>query len=268
MQGVDLWLNNPIRLFEASGTSGMKAVVNGGLNLSVLDGWWDEGFNGENGWAVGERIPIEDPHFRDEVESDSIYSVLEDEIVPLFFDRDKKGVPLGWLERVKNSIATLSPRFNTYRMVSDYNEKFYINAAGNFKKLKENDFTPLKELMKWKAHIEKHFGDIKISDITYDKKLNFSVGEKLKVDVLTDLGAIEPGDVKVEVYFGRMERDDRLISSELALLNHDVEYSGEGTLYSGSITCMTTGNLGFKIRITPKHHHQVDSMEMNLVKWG
>ncbi len=268
VQGVDLWLNNPIRLFEASGTSGMKAVVNGGLNLSVLDGWWDEGFNGENGWAVGERIPIEDPHFRDEVESDSIYSVLEEEIVPLFFDRDEKGVPSGWLERVKNSIATLSPRFNTYRMVSDYNEKFYINAAGNFKKLKENDFTPLKEFIKWKANIEKYFGDIKISDITYDKKLNFSVGEKLKVDVLTDLGAIKPEDVKVEVYFGRMKRDDRLDSSELVLLNHDAEYSGEGILFSGSITCRTTGNQGFKIRITPRHDHQVNSMEMNLVKWG
>jgi len=268
VQGVDLWLNNPIRLFEASGTSGMKAVVNGGLNLSVLDGWWDEGFNGENGWAIGERIPIEDPHYRDEVESDSIYSILEDEIVPMFFDRDEKGIPLKWMGRVKNSIATLSTRFNTYRMVNDYNEKFYINAAANFNKLKEKNFTPLKDFMKWRENVEKHFRGIKILDITYDNKMNFTVGEKLKINVLTDLGAIEPGDVKIEVYFGRMERDDRLISSELTLLDHDVEHSGEGTLYSGSITCRTTGNLGFKIRITPEHEHQVDSMELNLVKWG
>ena len=133
---------------------------------------------------------------------------------------------------------------------------------------KENDFTPLKEFTKWKTHIEKYFSDIKISDITYDKKLNFSVGENLKVDVLTDLGAISPEDVKVEVYFGRMERDDRLMSSELVSLNHNVEHSGEGTLFSGSISCRTTGNLGFKIRITPRHDFLVNSMEMNLVKWG
>ncbi len=268
VQGVDLWLNNPIRLFEASGTSGMKSVVNGGLNLSVLDGWWDEGFNGDNGWTIGERIPIEDPQFRDEVESDSLYSVLEDEIVPMFFERDKDGIPLKWMEKVKNSIATLAPRFNTFRMVNEYNERFYKKASGNFNKLKDDDFTPLKELMKWKAHIEKNFENIAISKVTYDKKSNFKVGEKMKVEVVADLGPIDPSDIKVEVYFGRIERDDRLLSSELVLLEHKTDHRGVGDIFSGSIICRTTGNLGFKIRITPKHELLTDSMEMNLVKWG
>lgn len=268
VQGVDLWLNNPVRLFEASGTSGMKAVVNGVLNLSILDGWWDEGYNGENGWVVGERIPIEDPRFRDEVESDSLYSVLENEIVPMFFNRDQNGIPTEWLEMVKKSIATLAPRFNTYRMVSDYNEMFYKNAVENFKKFKNNNFTPLKDFTAWKVNIKKSFKNINIKDISYTDKLNFSVGEKMKIDVVADLGTIDPEDVKVEVYFGRIERDDRLKSSELLLLDHVEVHGGEGTLFSGNITCRTTGNLGFKIRITPRHEFLVNSMEMNLVKWG
>jgi len=246
----------------------MKAVVNGGLNLSVLDGWWDEGFNGENGWAIGERIPIEDPQFRDDVESDSIYSVLEDEIVPLFFDRNETGIPSEWIKRVKSSIATLAPRFNTYRMVNDYNEMFYGNAADNFNKLKGDNFSLLKDFSRWEEHINKNFVNISIKEIIYTKKPNFTVGEKLKIDVITDLGSIDPSDIKVEVYFGRIERNDRLMNSELFPLDHINDFQGEGTCYSGSIACRTTGDVGFKIRITPKHDIMVDSMEMNLVKWG
>ncbi|MEN8223277.1 MAG: alpha-glucan family phosphorylase [Acidobacteriota bacterium] len=268
VQGVDLWLNNPIRLFEASGTSGMKTVVNGGLNLSVLDGWWDEGFNGINGWAVGERIPIEDPQFRDDVESDSIYSVLEEEIVPLFFERDNGGIPSGWMDRVKNSIATLSPRFNTYRMVNEYNEKFYINASRNFKKLKEDNFKALQDFTNWKELVKREFKNIRITDISYDDKQNFSVGEQLDVGVAVEHPGLDPADLKVEVYFGKIEREDQLLSSELAGLDQTKDINGGGTLFSGGIVCTETGSLGFKIRITPKHELMNNGMELNLVKWG
>jgi len=268
VQGVDLWLNNPIRLFEASGTSGMKTVVNGGLNLSVLDGWWDEGYNGINGWAVGERIPIEDPHFRDDVESDSLYSVLEEEIVPLFFDRDSSGVPFKWMEKVKNSIATLSPRFNTYRMVNEYNEKFYSEASRSFKKLKEEKFKTLQGFTNWKETVQQNFGNIRIVDINYENKPNFSVGEKLNIDVVVEHPGLEAEDLKIEVYFGKIQRDDRLMSSELLELDHNKDKSSKGTLFSGSIICKETGNQGFKIRITPKHELMANPMELSLVKWG
>ncbi len=268
VQGVDLWLNNPIRLFEASGTSGMKAVVNGGLNFSVLDGWWDEAFNGINGWAVGERLPIEDPLFRDDVESDSIYSVLEEEIIPLFFNRDERGIPSGWMDKVKNSIATLAPRFNTYRMVDEYNSKFYINAAVNYKKLKENNFKLLKEFTDWKDKLEKNFKNIRITDINYDNRQNFKVGEQLKVKVLIEHSGLDPADLKVEIYYGRIERDDRLLSSGLISLDEINKKSGDVTSFSGGIICKDTGNQGFKIRVTPKHVEMTNSMELNLVKWG
>ncbi len=267
VQGVDLWLNNPIRLFEASGTSGMKTVVNGGLNLSVLDGWWDEGFNGINGWAVGGRTPIDDPNFRDDVESDSLYSVIEEEIVPLFFERGKGGVPSGWMDKVKNSIATLSPRFNTYRMVNEYNEKFYTKASVNFKKLKEENFKGLKEFTDWKEKIRQNFENIRIVEINYENKQNFRVGEKLNIGVVVEHPGLDQADLRIEVYFGKIQRDDRLLSSELLRMDYK-DQSSKGTLFSGSITCRETGNQGFKIRITPEHQRMVNPMELNLVKWG
>jgi len=267
VQGVDLWLNNPIRLFEASGTSGMKAVVNGGLNLSVLDGWWDEGYNGINGWAVGERIPIDDPQFRDDVESDSLYSVLEDEVIPLFFKREENGVPTEWMERIKNSIATLAPRFNTFRMVGEYNERFYRPAAQNFSDFRENDFGELKKFTRWKKKMENHFSNIRIADIRYDEKHHFRLGEKLNVEAKIRHPGLEADDIAVEVYYGKIERNDRLSSSQLMMLEKQ-GVEEDATIFSGAIVCREAGNQAFKIRVTPDQRKLSHDMELNLVKWG
>jgi len=221
-----------------------------------------------NGWAVGERIPIDDPHFRDDVESDSLYSVLEEEIIPLFFERGEGGVPSGWMEKVKNSIATLSPKFNTYRMVNEYNEKFYTKASVNYKKLKEENFKELQEFTDWKEKILLNFGNVRIVDINYENKHNFSVGEKLNIDVVVEHPDLDMSDLKIEVYFGKIQRDDRLQSSELLGLEKIKEQSSIETVFSGSIICQETGNQGFKIRITPNHARMSDQMELNLVKWG
>ena len=125
VSGVDVWLNTPRRPLEASGTSGMKVVANSGLNLSVLDGWWAEGFNGENGWAISENKTLYNEFEQDESDSHSLYQLLEDEIVPLYYTKDKKGIPSGWTEKMKTSMASIIPRFNTDRMLKEYMEKMY-----------------------------------------------------------------------------------------------------------------------------------------------
>ncbi len=267
VQGVDLWLNNPIRMFEASGTSGMKVVVNGGLNLSVLDGWWDEGFDMSNGWAIGSRTSINDPEYRDDVESDSIYSVLEDEIKPLFFDRNEKGIPVGWMEKVKNSMISLAPIFNTFRMVSEYNEKFYVKASKNYSKLKKDDFSGLKEFVEWKKNIIKEFNKVGILEIKYEKDKNFKIGENFEVSVIINSSSIKDEDLKVEIYYGKLEQGDKLTGSMLTELLPELRTSEGNIIYRGKVFCKISGNIGFKVRVTPKHKYMVDSLELNLVKW-
>ena len=165
VQGVDVWLNNPRRPLEASGTSGMKVCVNGGLNLSILDGWWCEGYTGDNGWAIGAGEEYTDLTYQDDIESRAIYDLLEQEIVPLFYTRSSDGMPRGWLKVMKRSMSTVCPIFNTSRMVQEYVEKCYSPSTERYERLTQDHLAKAINLAQWRRKLTKDWGQVRVEQV-------------------------------------------------------------------------------------------------------
>lgn len=268
VSGVDIWLNTPLRPLEACGTSGMKAACNGVLNFSVLDGWWDEAYDLKNGWAIGNREAYTDKEYQDEVESKAIYSILEKDIIPLFYERGSDGLPREWIRMMKHSLVTIASRYNTNRMVKEYFNKFYRPASENFARLSAEDFRPARELVKWKNRMRVDFSALRIENVQADTGRTYKSGESFQVQAELSLGKLSPEEVRVDVYYGTIVGEDVLQNSALARLG-DVEKTGEGRFrFSGVIPCARTGNFGFKLRVTPFHPLMLDPYEMGLVLWG
>jgi len=268
VSGVDIWLNTPLRPLEACGTSGMKAACNGVLNFSVLDGWWDEAYDLKNGWAIGNRESYTDKEYQDEVESKAIYSILEKDIIPLFYERGSDGLPREWIRMMKHSLVTIASRYNTNRMVKEYFNKFYKPAAENFARLSAEDFQPARELVKWKNRMRSDFPALRIEGVQADTNHAYKSGESFQVQADLFLGKVAPEEVRVDAYFGTIVGDDVLQNSALARLDA-VEKTAEGRFrFSGAIPCNRTGSFGFKLRVTPMHPLQLDPYETGLVLWG
>ncbi len=195
VQGVDLWLNNPLRPLEASGTSGMKLPPNGGLNLSVLDGWWCESYNGNNGWAIGAEIEDGTVDFQSEVDAGSLYQLLENQIIPLYYAKPDGKLPLAWLQLMRESIRSVTPVFNTHRMVKEYTERLYTPAAKAHQEFARDDCAAATELSKWKAQMRKDWPQVTILDVQVgnDDRQNIQVGEALQISAKVHLGAVDPG---------------------------------------------------------------------------
>ena len=269
VQGVDIWLNNPLRPHEASGTSGMKASVNGVLNLSVLDGWWDEAYDNSNGWAIGsgETYKNSDRDYQDEVESKDIYSILENTIAPMFYEREPNGLPRQWIKMMKNAFISIVSHFNTHRMVKEYYDKFYWEAGTNYSTLSKDNFRQTKELVAWKNKTRKEFHNIEIKKINFDETKVYTLRDKIKIEVEVFLGNLKPGEISVDIYYGNIAADDRLNQSSIKNLKDVVPVNNGRYIFSGFLTCQRTGSFGFKIRITPSHPLIIDPYEMNLVIW-
>ncbi|MCP4157100.1 MAG: glycosyltransferase family 1 protein [bacterium] len=270
VQGVDVWLNNPLRPHEASGTSGMKVSPNGVLNLSIPDGWWAEAYDHENGWSIGNAEDYDEREYQDEIESKAIYSILESDVVPLFYDRDLDKLPREWIKIVKSAYVSIASFFNTHRMIKEYYDRFYQHAGSNFITLSSNDFEKTKELVAWKENMQKEFSSIRIDKIRYSETKAYKIREKMPVKVEVLLGKIKPGDINVDIYYGKILPDSSLDKSMIETLTYDMETSpgSEGRcVYSGQLDCKETGDLGFKVRITPSHDLIINPYEMNLVKW-
>lgn len=271
VQGVDVWLNNPLRPHEASGTSGMKAAVNGALNLSVLDGWWDEAYdyNAPNGWCIGSGEVYNERNYQDEVESKAIYSIIENNIVPMFYDTIPDGLPREWLKMMKNAFISVASFFNTHRMIKEYNRRFYTEAGRNFSVLSENNFERTRQLVKWKDRIRQHFHTVSIGGIHFDDSKIYKITEPVSLAVEVDTGQLKPGDIKVEIYYGTISPDHRLTHTAIERLNETtpVEEGGSRFKFSGKLVCNRSGNFGFKVRITPYHPLIMDPYEMNMVIW-
>ena len=264
VQGVDIWLNNPIRPKEASGTSGMKVVANGGLNISVLDGWWDEAYDSSNGWAVGNGEVYDDPEYQDEVESLSVYNILEEEVIPLFYKRGEDGLPAEWLSRIRASMKTIIPEFNTNRMVKDYAEKYYHTGYVNFNHYSEDAFKVAKNMAVWKEKIKNIWSDAAVLELSMDDSSDIRVGSRAKVRSEIKLGRIDPEDVQVELVFGYIDRSGD-ISQGVASPMHKIADKGRGVfLYEGQMLCLNSGRFGYSVRIKPHNSNMVRKFDPEL----
>jgi len=272
VQGVDLWLNHPLRPLEASGTSGMKSAPNGGINLSVLDGWWREGFNGSNGWAIGAEIDAGTTDFQNEVDASSLYQLLENQIVPLYYAKPDGKLPLAWLQLMRESIRSVTPVFNTQRMVKEYTEQLYIAAAQAHENFSRDGCGAATHLSQWKTQMRKDWPQVQVSDVHVANKnrQSISVGESLQVSARVHLGAVDPQHVRVEAYHGEVDNGD-LRNPSSTVLNQSPEQSGVGNgtyIYQGSIPATESGTYGFSVRVVPTHPGLMQAHELRLITWS
>ncbi len=266
VEGVDVWLNNPRRLLEASGTSGMKVLPNGGLNLSVLDGWWGEGYEPDTGWSIGNGEEYNDPEYQDEVESKMLFHVLENEIVPLFYDIGSDGLPRHWTAKMKSSMKKLCSVFNTNRMVGEYTEKFYMKAYSNWKKLSSDNFVKAKELVKWKEFVKSQWGMVHIIKASVDNRES-EVDDSLKITAVVYLGVLKKDDVKVQVYSGTLDNDQNIINKFTIDMECGDEVQEGLYKYEGVIPCRESGLFGYSVRIMPNHSDMSDQFGLEMMKW-
>lgn len=268
VQGVDLWLNNPLRPQEASGTSGMKVPANGGLNLSSLDGWWIEGYNGENGWAIGDGREYDDRAYQDHVESESLYNLLETEIVPMFYDRTDDGVPRRWLGRVRESMRTLCSMFNTNRMVREYTEQLYIPTTQRFRKLSDNAFGGARQLTKFREELRQQWHQVRVVEVIAETAGQYHVGDTLKIVARVQLGTIKPENVLVEVLHGSAGASVELESPvRITMSRTRSDDSGEYQ-YEGAVPCRSSGQHGYAVRVVPHHADLPDGYDPAMAVWG
>ena len=272
LQGVDVWLNTPRRPHEASGTSGMKATANGALNLSILDGWWDEAYTPETGWAIGrgEEYGSDQVGYQDEVEANALYDLLEKEILPTFYERGRDGLPRGWTARMKAAMRDHAGLFNTNRMVRDYTELCYEPSAERSVRLMRDDLERAKALAAWKSKVHQQWPKLRIERVWADnaRGQGLKVGDQLQVQAQVHLGELKPTDVSVELYHGPLDAEG-LIGQGQALPTLIAQSKGKGIyIFAGAISCRTSGRHGYAVRIVPKHEDLDSPFEMNLVLWG
>ena len=266
VQGVDLWLNNPRRPMEASGTSGMKVVPNGGLNCSILDGWWDEAYDPELGWAIGDRSQPQDEGHQDWLDSKALYGVLESEIVPRFYDRSTNGVPTSWLRMVKRSIRQLAPYFSTARMVHDYTTKFYMPAALGYERLVSDGLAGVKAALDYKQRVRAAWGQVKIVDVSHADGQVKSLGGEMCIQARIALGPLAPDDIAVQLVTGKIGANRDLVETEVFTMSH-VGSSDAGHLFEISVKCDRAGHHGYTVRVIPSNANIVISHELSLVRW-
>jgi glycogen phosphorylase len=267
VQGVDVWLNTPRRPLEASGTSGMKVVFNGGLNVSILDGWWAEGFRHDTGWAIGRGEEYEDQEYEDKVESEALYDLLEQEVVPTFWERGRDGLPRQWIHMMKTSLRDLGPVFNTNRMVEEYAERFYLPADQRFRELTAKGADRARALSAFKAQVYKHWKEVQVVSTEVDATSDVRVSQKLLVRSKVRLGMLTPEQVRVQIYDGELNAELKLPVGESLPMTWSKQVE-EGThLYEGYIECAKSGRRAFTLRVIPAHPDLVEPQALGLVAW-
>jgi phosphorylase/glycogen(starch) synthase len=269
VQGVDIWLNTPTRPLEASGTSGMKAIMNGALHFSVLDGWWAEGFVEGAGWGLPEEKTFDNQDFQDELDADTIYDLLQYEIAPLFYKRNKDNVPEEWVGFIKKSIAEIVPNFTMNRTFIDYEEKYYKKLYARTVKLKDNDFQLARDLSLWKKHMARSWSGIRIISSHHPdiSKEAVTLGETYETEVMLDLNGLSPTDIGVEIVirnFGtESAKDDHTFSQELKF----DEMDNGAAIYRGNIIPVKPGVFEYGIRIFAKNDDLPHRQDFPLVRW-
>jgi starch phosphorylase len=287
VQGADVWLNTPRRPREASGTSGMKATANGVLNLSTLDGWWNEAwsdFGCRNadcgfgqplqseipfGWAIGRGETYDDPDYQDQVEAEALYHLLEQDVVPTFYDRGADGLPRRWIARMKASIGALCHFFNTHRMVREYTERFYLPAAARYRRLTADEMAGAETLAAWTTRIRENWSQVRVQEVEAEPLTELQVGSEVRARARVHLGDLTPDDVTVELYLGRVDAGGEIVEAEATPMQF-IEPAEEGNYLfeAGAIPCRKSGRHGYTVRVLPHHPDLTTSFLPGLIVWA
>jgi starch phosphorylase len=273
VQGVDVWLNTPQRPKEASGTSGMKVIYNGGLNCSILDGWWAEAYESYGtavGWAIGngEEYPESDSENQNFIESEALYNILERDLIPLYYNRGRDGLPREWIAKVKQAMEHLGPYFNTRRMVEEYTEQYYMPAYQNVLKMTEPNLDKGLKYAEWRANLERSWGNVKIRSVSLPPK-QIKVGSVIEVSALVDLGQLSAEDVRVQLYYGQLNTDGVIDSDAHAVDMVAGKAEGNGAvLFSAKLTYETSGERGISVRVLPNHPFLRTSFIPHFITWA
>jgi len=265
--GCDVWLNNPTRPLEASGTSGEKVITNGCLNFSVRDGWWDEAFDGTNGWAIGDDTFRLEPEVQDEFDSFSMYEILKHEIVPLYYDQDGEGVPKRWIDRVRRSLITIGPVYNTSRMVADYATDFYRRAAEKGRMFADSGWSKSRELALWKDKVRIAWPKVRANGVTWNSttRTTVNVGDTVPVSAQIFLGDLRSEEVAVEAYLKAIEPGG---VSKVVRLEPEGGTKDGWQKYVGRVSVEDSGNFEFNVRVRPSHPSLTQAHELRLITWA
>jgi starch phosphorylase len=246
----------------------MKVPPNGGLHLSILDGWWDEAYDGEVGWAIGRGEEYQDPVAQDDVESHALYDLLEEAVVPLYYTRGDDGLPRGWIAKMKKSLERLTPVYDTNRMVREYVERYYLPAIHHWTRLSQTEHQAARALARWKNRVRQGWPDVRFVEIVADAAGELKVGSDFPVRCLVRLGRLDPRDVQVELYYGPMDPFGGLSEPQRRPMRYEAS-RGEGVHeFAGEVPCEKSGKYGYAVRVLPHHPNLVGPWELGLVVWS